>query len=373
MVAITGTPQAGKTWLARYSFPGMAYVSLEDPNEWAMADEDPNFFLARFPDGVIIDGIDRAIGLISYIRSLIEADRRPGRYILIGSQQLELALKINQLMGGLAARLPLLPLSLVEQSQNATAPASLDEHLWRGSMPALADQSIDPTEWYGAYINRLLSGTTPPLMGVRDPARFLKFMKLCAMQTGRMINYSELGMGCDVSHVTAASWISLLEELHLIAKLPPHKRGFGKRVVKTPKLYFLDSGLAAWLADIRSPAMLSLHPLRNKLFETWVVSEFIKARWSQGRYEDLYFWRDNFGTEVELMFDINGQLQPIGIRAGATPNDEWLIPLKQWRRYAGLHGLPAKMVYAGIGPAYLDATPLIPWQDISEQAGRGLA
>jgi predicted AAA+ superfamily ATPase len=364
VVAITGPRQSGKTMLARECFPDKPYVSLDDLNHWLTAHDDPNGFLARYPEGAIIDEAQRVLGLISPLREHVEGKSNPSLFILVGTHPLGLALNINESMGGLAGRQQLLPLSLEELRTLGGIPPSLDELLWHGCLPALADTKRSPAEYFNHYILDLLERDISKAISLRDTTLFMQFMKLCAARTAQLLNLSALANDCGISHVTAAGWIGLLEDLGLVLRLPPYPKGFGKRVVKTPKLHFLDPGLAAWLADIRDPAMLNLHPLRGALFESWVVSEFVKARRHRGLPDRLYFWRDNIGNEIDLLYEEAGRLQPIEIKAGATPTEDWFRANARWHRFAGPAAKPTLFVYGGPTNHQHDKTQLVSWPEL---------
>ena len=281
VVAITGPRQSGKTTLARDFFSALDYVSLEDPSELAFAQEDPRGFLARFSKGAIFDEAQRWPALFSYLQGMVDEDRTPGRFVLTGSQQFGLLAEITQSLAGRVGMTRLLPLSIAEIPTERLG--SLDEMLLRGGYPVLYSSSADSSDWLASYVATYVERDVRQVLEVRDLMVFQRFLRLCAARTGQLLNLNALAGEAGISHSTARAWMSVLESSDIVYLLPPYHRNFGKRLVKTPKLYFLDVGLACWLLGIRSPDLLSVHPSRGALFETLVVSEFLKQRFNLGR------------------------------------------------------------------------------------------
>ena len=369
IIALTGPRRAGKSSLVRALFNHKPYISLDDPDAWSQAESDPAGFLARFPDGAVIDGMDRGLRLLSPLRDAIERRCTAGRYILSGGQSLDLALQATENLGGTAGLLRLLPLAAEEMWHSAPAGmgrTDLNTTLLTGGYPEMVAGKAKPMEWFPAYINDFLERELRDTLPVRDLIVFHRFMKLCATRTGHLLNLSAIALDCDISHVTAAKWFSVLEDCQLVFRLPPYPQGFGKRVVKTSKLYFLDTGLAAWLMGIRDTGMLDIHPQRSMLFETWCVTEFVKARYNAGTPALLFFWRDNIGNEVDLLYEVDGKLQPIEIKASATPVEEWFQAARRWKAYAGEIALPHWFIYGGGKTRLTGNESLVAWTDISQ-------
>lgn len=332
VVAITGSRQSGKTTLARHFFSGLKYVSLEDPSELAFAHEDPRGFLARFAKGAIFDEAQRWPALFSYLQGMVDEDRTPGRFVLSGSQQFGLLAGITQSLAGRVGMTRLMPLSLAEIPEERVG--SLDEMLLRGCYPALYSGSVDPGDWLGSYVATYVERDVRQVLEVRDLMVFQRFLRLCAARTGQLLNLNALAGEAGISQSTARAWMSVLESSDIVYMLPPYHRNFGKRLVKTPKLYFLDVGLACWLLGIRSSDVLSVHPSRGALFETLVVSEFLKQRFNLGRPADLYFWRDNSGLESDLLFESAGRLQTVEIKSGRTVTTDYVRAAQKTTRVA---------------------------------------
>ncbi len=320
VVAVTGPRQSGKTTLARQVFGDKPYVSLEDPVELTFAQTDPRGFLQRFAQGAVFDEAQRWPDLFSHLQGIVDADRAPGRFILTGSQQFGLMAGVTQSLAGRVGLARLLPLALSEIKLRITT--DLHTHLWRGAYPALWQTehmtAMDANDWFGAYVGTYIERDVRQLLQVQNLSTFQRFVRLCAARTGTLLNLVSLATDAGISHTTARQWLSVLESSELLFLLQPYHRNFGKRLVKTPKLYFTDTGLAAWLIGIRDPQLLALHPMRGALFETWVLNEFRKFRLNRGLPADLYFWRDNNGLEADLVFETEAGLQCVEIKSSQT-------------------------------------------------------
>ncbi|MCO5104638.1 MAG: ATP-binding protein [Burkholderiaceae bacterium] len=347
VVAITGPRQSGKTTLARALFADKPYVSLEDPIERAFAEEDPRGFLARFQGGAVFDEAQRWPALFSHLQGLVDADRAPGRFVLTGSQQFGLLAGVTQSLAGRVGMTRLLPLAASEISGVADGSLALDDVLWRGGYPALHTQAVAPGDWYASYVATYLERDVRQVLKVQDLSSFQRFVRLCAGRCGQLLNLSALAGEAGITHTTARAWLSVLESSDVAYLLAPYHRNFGKRLVKTPKLYFVDTGLASWLLGIRAPDMLALHPLRGALFENWVVTEHLKVRCNAGESADLYFWRDNNGVQADLLYEVQTRLQTIEIKSGQTPTSDYIRAGQKSARFAQDEALPPRLVYGG--------------------------
>lgn len=366
ILAITGPRQAGKTTLARTLFADRAYVSLEDPEQREFADRDPRGFLARFDEGAIIDEAQHCPELFSYLQGLVDARQRMGDFILTGSQHFGLLSRITQSLAGRVGLIQLLPLAMSELADSRLLPTRLDELLWRGGYPPLYDRPLAPNDWFPNYVATYLERDVRQLLAVRDLGLFQRFLKLCAARSGQLLNLSALANDCGISHVTAREWLTVLEASYVVMLLQPYHRNFGKRLVKTPKLYFLDTGLAAWLLGVKDTDTLNTHAQRGALFETLVVTEFIKQRFNDGQPAALYFWRDNTGHEVDLLFEVGDRLQAVEIKSGATFVSDWRRALDKWQSFAGEAALPPWLVYGGDESYSREGLRVFSWQDLPE-------
>lgn len=347
ILAITGPRQAGKTTLAQTTFPDKRYLSLEDPDQRAFAEEDPRAFLARLPQGAILDEAQRCPALFSYLQTRVDAEKKMGQFVLTGSQQFGLLSNITQTLAGRVGMVQLLPFSLQEMQQGELAIHDLDDLMWRGMYPPVHDRQLAPEQWYANYLVTYVERDVRQLIEVQNLSLFQRFIKLCAARCGQLLNLSSLASDCGVSHKTVRAWISVLEASYVVFLLQPHHQNFGKRLVKTPKLYFVDTGLAAFLLGIRDPQHLSIHSARGALFENFVISELLKRRYNQGLPSNLFFWRNNAGDEVDLLIERGEQLIPVEIKSGQTLTSDFLAGLQKWMRLAGETCLAPRLVYGG--------------------------
>jgi uncharacterized protein len=367
IIALTGPRQSGKSTLARLVFSQHPYVTLEDPDTRALALADPRRFLARFPQGAVLDEVQRAPELLSYLQGRVDAAQRMGEFIITGSQQLGLMSGITQSLAGRVGLLELLPLSNTELRQSsAAAHALLEERLWRGGYPALHAEyrALQPPIWLASYVATYLERDVRQLLNVGNLALFQRFVLMCAARSGQLLNLNSLAADCGISQPTARQWLTVLQASYVVTLLAPYHRNFGKRLVKTPKLYFLDTGLLCCLLRIADALTLQTHALRGAIFETWVVSEVIKHRYHQGLAADIYFWRDNHGTEVDLVFEHAGRLHAVEIKSGTTFTPDWLQPTRRWQAMAGDMAARPIVVYGGSESFELSDAQVLSWRDV---------
>ncbi len=361
VLAVTGPRQSGKTTLVRVAFPGHDYANLENPAEREFAETDPAGFLRRFQSGVILDEAQRCPHLFEWLQGIVDDSQQPGQFILTGSQQFGLLSGITQSLAGRVALVNLLPLAATELRAVSQLPATADEAVVRGGYPPLFDRPLDPGIWFANYVQTYLERDVRQLLNVRDLSQFQRFLRLCAGRSGQLLNLSSLGDDAGLTHNTIREWISVLEASFVVHRLPPHHQNFNKRLVKTPKLYFHDTGLAAWLLGIESAQQLATHPLRGPLFETWVVSELLKRRFNTARPSNLSFWRDRSGHEVDLLLETPEGIQAIEIKATATPALTALRGLQHWRAMVGQVGPRPRLIYAGESFQQRADAEFVPW------------
>lgn len=350
VVTVTGPRQAGKTTVCREAFPHLPYANLERPDTRDFATQDPRGFLAQFPRGAILDEVQRVPALLSWVQA--EVDERPaaGRFVLTGSHNFDLMRSITQSLAGRTALLHLLPLSINELHGAGLAPG-VDELLFRGGYPRIHANQLDPTvtlaDYFATYVERDLR----QLAELRHLDDFRRFVRLAAGRVGQVLNLQSLAADVGISGPTARAWLSLLEASYIVRLLPPWFANIGKRLIKAPKLYFCDVGLAAWLVGISDAAQLAAHPLRGHLFENLVVMEFVKHALNQGHVPALHYYRDSAGLEVDLVVEQlglpPGQLGLVEIKSGRTYHADFAQGLK---RLAGLLAQPVgrrMVVYGG--------------------------
>jgi predicted AAA+ superfamily ATPase len=367
VVVVTGPRQSGKSTLVRHAFPDHHYVSLEDLDQREYADTDPRGFLNQFNGGAILDEAQRCPALFSYLQTRVDERQQPGEFILTGSQQFGLLSGITQSLAGRAALLTLLPMTYGELQHSGKIGNNLDKILFDGAYPPIFDRGLEPHPWHGNYVRNYLERDVRQLIKVQDLGAFQRFLKLCAGRTGQLLNLSSLASDCGITHNTAKAWISVLEASYIVHLLPPHHQNFNKRLVKTPKLYFLDTGLATWLLGIQNSEQLATHAQRGALFETWIISELLKARYNAGETSNLYFWRDRSGHEVDLLIDNGTHLSPLEIKSGQTINQDYFKGLDFWRKLAGEFAGQAWLVYGGNNRQMRSDVTVLPWHEINSE------
>ena len=361
VLTLTGPRQSGKTTLARTTFASHRYVSLEQVDHRRFAREDPRGFLAQFQGPVIIDEVQHVPDLLSYIQGAVDEDPSPGRFILTGSHNFLLMIRVSQTLAGRCGILNLMPFSRAElegQAQAQTDPPArlfsnrttrlqLWETLRTGFYPRIHDRQIPPEIWLPDYVQTYIERDVRSLLNIGDLETFDRFLTLCAGRAAQLLNYSGLASDCGISVDTARRWISVLKTSFIVFLLPPHHRNFNKRVVKNPKLYFYDTGLLCQLLGIREADQIVPHPLRGAIFENHVVAEVAKAYLHHRRTPPLFFWRDRTGHEVDLLIEEANLLYPVEIKSGNTMSPDMLDGLLWWTNLAGLPPDAATLIYGG--------------------------
>jgi uncharacterized protein len=365
VIAITGPRQSGKTTLSRLEFPDKTYVSLEDPDQLRFALSDPRGFLQGFPHGAILDEVQRAPELFSYIQGIVDARQEPGFFVLTGSQHFGLLSQISQTLAGRVALLELLPFSLSELRSAGIEVASLDHLLFQGQYPPLYDRDLDPLDWYGDYIRTYVERDVRQITAVQDLNLFQNFVRLCAGRVGQVLDVAGLASDAGIAHNTARAWISVLEASYIVYHLTPHHQNFSKRLIKRPKLYFYDTGLVARLLSLRSADELRLHPLRGHLFECWVVSEVCKWNLHHRQQLSMHFWRDHKGREIDLLIDRGSGVVAIEIKSGATINADFFRGLAYYQHLAQDHLQRSFLIYGGDQQQTRSAAIVLPWDQIT--------
>ena len=367
VIAITGPRQSGKTTLARSAFPHKPYLTLEDPDTRLLAESDPRGLLSAYPDGLIIDEAQRAPLLFSYLQGVVDNNLVPGKYVLTGSQQFGLLSGITQTLAGRVGLVQLLPFAMNELESAGKLTDDVDRLILYGMYPPFYDRDLAPSDWFPAYVNTYIERDVRQLINVRDLSAFQRFIRMCAARTGQLLNLSSLASDCGITHNTAAAWISVLEASYIVFLLRPHFSNFNKRMVKTPKLYFIDTGLAAWLLGVREQEQLNFHAQRGALFENLVVTEFLKARFNRGQQADLHFWRDSKGLEVDLLLDDGITLKPVEIKSGQTIVADSLTSLKKWCELSDGSDRPAWLVYGGTSELANGNISIVPWRKLASE------
>lgn len=363
VIGITGPRQSGKTTLARHLYPDKEYVSLENPStqEWAL--EDPQDFLKKYEKGAILDEVQRAPKLFSYLQEIVDAEKSYGRFILTGSQQFGLLRQITQSLAGRIALVELLPFSMKELYLGD--PPILEEVLFKGFYPPIHDRNLDPATWFANYLTTYVERDVRNLINVRDLMSFRRFIRLCSGRIGQLLNLSQLAVDAGITHNTAKAWLSILEASYIVHLLEPFHVNFNKRIIKTPKLYFWDIGLACHLLSIQGPEQLQMHPLRGQLFENFVIAELAKNKLNMGKRPNCYFWRDRSGNELDYLLDSGNKQVPLEIKSGKTLNSDFFRGLNFWKSLTQQE-IPAFLVYGGDEKMVRKGVTIVPWRDISD-------
>ena len=327
-VTLTGPRQSGKTTLCRMAFPQLKYVNLEAPDQREFAESDPRGFLARLGTGAILDEIQRVPELPAYLQVLADEEGRNSLFVLTGSEQLRISESISQSLAGRTALLRLLPFSLAEREETGAGNA-VDEILYSGFYPRIHDQKLEPRQALGDYFETYVERDVRRIGEIRNLPGFRRFVRLCAGRVGQLVNLASLGADTGVSHTTARHWLALLEASYIVFRLAPFHANIRKRLVKSPKLYFYDVGLASYLIGIERAGQIATHPLRGALFENAVVVETLKHRFNRGRRSNLFFFRDKSGLECDLFYETGDGIGAIEVKAGATIGSDYFRALKR--------------------------------------------
>lgn len=347
IVTVTGPRQSGKSTLLKTSFPEYKYVSLEDPDMRLFATDDPRGFLATYSDKTVIDEVQRVPSLFSYIQTHTDKENKEGMYMLAGSHNFLLMENVNQSLAGRTAVLKLLPFSHHEMSLGNILPKQVDEEIFKGAYPRIYDKDIAPIDYYPYYIQTYVERDVRLMKNIGDLSKFIRFIKLCAGRIGQLLNLSSLANESGVAVSTISTWISILEASYICYLLKPDHNNYAKRLVKTPKLYFYDTGLACSLLDIRSPEQVSTHFLRGGLFENLIINDFIKKSYNKGEAPNLTFWRDSTGNEVDLLRTIEGKQYAYEIKSGATYSSDFFKNISKWAKLSGATPEQCSVIYNG--------------------------
>ncbi|MCM1483748.1 MAG: ATP-binding protein [Muribaculaceae bacterium] len=347
IVTVTGPRQSGKSTLLKNTFPEYKYVSLENPDMRLFASEDPNGFIKTFDNHVIIDEAERVPSLFSYIQTHIDSVNQSGMYMLAGSLNFHLMAAIDQSLAGRTAILKLLPFSRHELHEAGALPPTINEQIFTGFYPRIYDKDIAPTDYYQSYIATYVERDVRAMQNIGDLGRFTRFIRLCAGRIGQLLNKSNLATEAGVTIPTVESWLSVLEASYILYRLEPNFNNYNKRIVKTPKLFFYDTGLACNLLGIRYAEQLDTHFLRGALFENMVINQFFKNWLNKGINPDLTFWRDSTGLEVDLIETIGLEQHGYEIKSGSTFSPTFFNGLKKWGELSGTPENRRTVIYSG--------------------------
>jgi len=364
VVTVTGPRQSGKTTLLRRCFPDKPYVNFEAPDTRSRFLDDPRGFLAQYPQGAVLDEFQRVPDLPSWLQVLVDNDPRPGRFLLTGSQQLEVMSRVSQSLAGRTALLKLLPLA-IEELADAGLPLSPDRMIFAGGYPRIHAQNVDPGQMLADYFDTFVQRDLRQLAEIRDLGLFERFVRLCAGRIGQLLNLNNLAADTGVSQPTARAWLTLLEASYVVFLVQPYHGNLRKRLTRSPKLYFHDVGLASFLLGIEHEAQVALHPLRGPLFENLAIAETMKWHFNRGRRPQLGFYRDMAGLEVDLLVERPIRPLAIEIKSGATVSGDMLTSLKRHAELVPAAADTVRMlVYGGDIAASQSGIWLVPVVDL---------
>lgn len=370
VIAITGPRQSGKTTLVKEIFPHYSYITLEDLDVQAKVKADPRGFLLAFnqAQGLIIDEAQQVPELFSYLQNIVDQQKKNGFFILTGSQNFLLHEKITQSLAGRVALFTLLPLSIQELQQASISSLTAEEQMKKGFYPKTYSTSgIDVDYLYMTYVSTYIERDVRNVLQISNLIAFQKFMKLCAARIGNIINFSDLARDCDINSKTAQAWMSVLEASYIIKLVYPFFKNFSKRLIKSPKLYFIDSGLACHLLSIRSAQDLFLHESRGGLFESMIMMELYKMYFNQALTPAIYFWRTAQGQEIDCILESSlNQEIVIEIKSSATWKSEFEKSWNQWEAITGKPAAHAYLIYAGNHYFNYGKVTGIPWNQMNK-------
>ncbi len=365
VITLTGPRQSGKTTLVKAVFSTLPYVSLEDPDIRQVALTDPRGFLSNYPTGAVLDEIQNTPELFSYIQTIVDANRQV-QFILTGSSNFLLMEKISQTLAGRTAILHLLPFSFSELPPKME---SYEHLIFKGHYPRIYDRDIAPTDFYPAYIQTYVEKDVRLMKNIGDLNAFIQFIRLCAGRIGQLLNSTSLANDAGISPNTARAWLSILESSYILYRFQPYHHNFNKRLVKSPKLYFYDTGVACSLLGIRDENQVNLHYLKGALFENLIINEFIKRNFNQGKNRQPYFWQDNHGKEMDCLLENGNSITPVEIKSGKTVSTSYFENLKYWQSLTNLSEKQGYVVYGGDQSMQTSAGALISWRELHQIPG----
>ncbi|MFA5300437.1 MAG: ATP-binding protein [Lutibacter sp.] len=342
VVAVIGPRQSGKTTLVRYIFKNKPYVNFENPDIRLFAMDDPRGFLSNYPDGAVFDEVQRVPEIFSYLQQIIDESSNNGLFIITGSNNFLLQETISQSLAGRVGYLKLLPLTLNEIKDKESSASQL---IFKGFYPSLFNNTIESSLWYSNYIRTYIERDVRLIKNISNLVTFERFLRLCAGRIGQLLNMNSLAIETGVDNKTIGAWIGVLETSFVLFRLQPYHKNFNKRIVKMPKIYFYDTGLAATLLGIQNSNQLDLHPFKGALFENMIIVDMLKTRFNKAKTNNLYFWRDNIGNEIDLLLDKRLTITPIEIKSGQTVTSDYFKGIKYWNKLTKKEG--GYVVYGG--------------------------
>lgn len=364
ILTLTGPRQSGKSTLLRSQFPNYTYLSLENPDLREFALTDPQGFIKTYPSNVILDEVQRTPRLLSYLQTHVDLAGEEGMYLLAGSQNFHLLNHVSQSLAGRTALLRLLPFSRLELHNADMLDFSIDEQIYHGFYPRLFDKGIDPVDYYPSYIQTYLERDVREILKVSDLNKFIKFIRLCAGRVGQILNMTSLSNETGISSTTAESWLSVLEASYICYRLEPNFKNYNKRIIKSPKLYFYDTGLACSLLGLTSSEQVKTFYMRGALFENLVINQFIKDSYNYGRIPDVTFWRDSQGNEIDLIVTEGTESSGFEIKSGQTYLPDFFKGLEKWGKLSGTPSDRLNVIYTGDQTLHTSKGNLLPFSTL---------
>ncbi len=366
VVSVNGPRQSGKTTLIRNLFKALPYQTMEDPEILQLSENDPRRFLESFPKGAIFDEVQRSPHLFSYIQGIVDADPKK-RFVLSGSQNFLMSERISQTLAGRVGIATLLPFSYQEIKSAKIKVKNLEDLLFRGGYPRLYDRKIPADIYFPNYVSTYLERDVKQIKNIGDLSVFTRFIKLCAGRAGQLLNLTSLSNDAGISVNTVKSWLSILEASYIVFMLQPHHTNFNKRLTKTPKIYFYDTGLLCYLSEIKKASQLNSHYNRGGVFENFVIAELIKKYYNQGKRPNLNFWQNNHGKEIDLIVNRGNRLTPVEIKSSVTMNPKQLDNIDYWHKLSKENSENGYVIYAGDQDIRLSRGTMLSWKTFSEK------
>ena len=366
ILTITGPRQSGKTTLAKTVFPNYRYISLENPDNLDFALSDPKGFLNTYGQKIIIDEAQYAPKLFSYIQTIVDEKNENGLYVLTGSQNFLLHAKISQSLAGRVIIFNLLPFSYDELKNTKYNIENLSELIVKGFYPRIYDSGLNSSDWYQSYIQTYLERDVRQILNVGDINAFRNFLRVCAGRCGQVLNLSSIGNDLGISYQTVKKWLSVLEQSYIVYLLQPYFENFNKRIIKSPKLYFYDTGLVCSLLGISSPESYELHYLKGNIFESYVISELLKNKFNSGSSKELFYWKDLNGNEIDCIVSSGTEIKAIGIKSSSTIKSDFFKTLYLWNKLNPKKNNNLNLIFGGNEVQKRESIKIVGWNDCSD-------
>ena len=366
ILTITGPRQSGKTTLAKTVFPNYRYISLENPDNLDFALSDPKGFLNTYGQKIIIDEAQYAPKLFSYIQTIVDEKNENGLYVLTGSQNFLLHAKISQSLAGRVIIFNLLPFSYDEIKNTKYNVENLSELIVKGFYPRIYDSGLNSSDWYQSYIQTYLERDVRQILNVGDINAFRNFLRVCAGRCGQVLNLSSIGNDLGISYQTVKKWLSVLEQSYIVYLLQPYFENFNKRIIKSPKLYFYDTGLVCSLLGISSPESYELHYLKGNIFESYVISELLKNKFNSGSSKELFYWKDLNGNEIDCIVSSGTEIKAIGIKSSSTIKSDFFKTLYLWNKLNPKKNNNLNLIFGGNEVQKRESIKVVGWNNCSD-------